>query len=77
MSKWLTDNGPKMEKALMDWNNSPSPAALRQLPRTADGGRSFSIRIVQQTVFRLAIAALAAIACLAIIHRAIFAGLLA
>ena len=37
MSKWLTDNGPKMEKALMDWNNSPSPASLRQLPRSAEG----------------------------------------
>ena len=39
MSKWLTDNGPKMEKILMEWNNSPSPASLRQLPRSADGGR--------------------------------------
>jgi hypothetical protein len=25
MSKWLNDNGPKMEKMLMVWNNSPSP----------------------------------------------------
>jgi hypothetical protein len=33
MSKWLMDNGPKMEKMLMDWNNSPSPASLRDLPR--------------------------------------------
>jgi len=33
MSKWLNDNGPKMEKMLMDWNNSPSPASLRDLPR--------------------------------------------
>ena len=33
MSKWLNDNGPKMEKMLMDWNNSPSPASLRELPR--------------------------------------------
>jgi hypothetical protein len=39
MSKWLNDNGPKMEKLLMDWSNSPSPASLRQLPRTANGGR--------------------------------------
>jgi len=38
MNKWLNDNGPKMEKALMDWNNTPSPGALRQLPRTADSG---------------------------------------
>ena len=33
MSKWLNGNGPKMEKMLMDWNNSPSPASLRDLPR--------------------------------------------
>jgi len=33
MSMWLNDNGPKMEKMLMDWTNSPSPAALRNLPR--------------------------------------------
>jgi len=32
MSKWLNDNGPKMEKMLMDWNNSPSPASLRDFP---------------------------------------------
>jgi hypothetical protein len=38
MSKWLNDNGQKMEKALMDWNKTPSPSALRQLPPTADGG---------------------------------------
>ena len=38
MSKWLNDNGSKMEKMLMDWSNSPSPASLRQLPRTANGG---------------------------------------
>jgi hypothetical protein len=38
MSKWLTDNGPKMEKSLMNWENSPSPASLHQLPRSA--GRS-------------------------------------
>ena len=33
ISKWLNDSGPKMEKMLMDWNNSPSPASLRDLPR--------------------------------------------
>jgi hypothetical protein len=33
MSKWLNDNGPKMEKMLMDWNNIPSPASLRELSR--------------------------------------------
>jgi len=38
MSKWLNDNGPKMEKALTDWSNSPSPASLFQLPRSAEGG---------------------------------------
>jgi hypothetical protein len=38
ISKWLNDNGPKMEKTLMDWNDIPTPSALRQLPRTADGG---------------------------------------
>jgi hypothetical protein len=32
MSKWLNDNGPKIEKMLMDWNNNPSPASLRDLP---------------------------------------------
>lgn len=32
MSKWLNDNGPKMEKVLMDWNNIPSPASLHELP---------------------------------------------
>lgn len=39
MSKWLTDNGPKTEKALMDWKNNPSPASLRQLPRSSGGSR--------------------------------------
>jgi hypothetical protein len=39
MSTWLNDNGPKMEKMLMDWNNTPSPASLGQWPRTADSGR--------------------------------------
>ena len=39
MSKWLNDNGPKMEKTLMDWKDSPSPASLCQLPRTANDGR--------------------------------------
>jgi hypothetical protein len=33
MSKWLNDNGPKIEKMLMDWNNSPSPPSLSNLPR--------------------------------------------
>ena len=32
MSKWLNDNGPKMEKILMEWNNIPSPASLRNSP---------------------------------------------
>jgi len=34
MSAWLNDNGPKMEKMLMEWNNIPSPASLRELART-------------------------------------------
>jgi hypothetical protein len=33
MSKWLGDNGSKIEKMLMDWNSGPSPASLRDLPR--------------------------------------------
>jgi hypothetical protein len=33
MSAWLRDNGPKMERMLMEWNDIPSPASLRQLPR--------------------------------------------
>ncbi len=33
MSAWLKDNGPKMEKMLMEWNDTPSPASLRELPR--------------------------------------------
>ena len=33
LSKWLNDNGQKMEKMLMDWNNSPSPASLHDLPQ--------------------------------------------
>ena len=33
MSAWLKDNGPKMEKMLMEWNNIPSPASLRELAR--------------------------------------------
>jgi hypothetical protein len=32
MSAWLRDNGPKMERMLMEWNDIPSPASLRQLP---------------------------------------------
>ena len=39
MSKWLKDNGPEMEKTLMNWNNSPTPALLRQLSPTADRSR--------------------------------------
>jgi hypothetical protein len=47
MSKWLNDNGPKMEKMLMDWNNSPSPASLGDLPRKqvhVDSAKSFAIK---------------------------------
>ena len=47
MSKWLNDNGPKMEKVLMDWNNSPSPASLRDLPRKQvyiDGAKRFAMK---------------------------------
>ena len=32
MSKWLNDNGSKMEKVLLEWNNIPSPNALRNSP---------------------------------------------
>jgi len=32
MSKWLNDNGSKMEKVLLEWNNIPSPTALRNSP---------------------------------------------
>ena len=34
MSAWLNDNGPKTEKILMEWNNIPSPALLRELAPT-------------------------------------------
>jgi hypothetical protein len=47
MSKWLNDNGPKMEKMLMDWNNSPSPVSLGDLPRKqvhVDSAKSFAIK---------------------------------
>jgi len=37
MSAWLKDNGPKMEKMLMEWNDIPSPASLRELPHTQGG----------------------------------------
>lgn len=37
MSKWLNDNGPKMERALTNWNNSPSPASLRELAHKSPG----------------------------------------
>jgi len=39
MSNWLNDNDPKMEKMMMEWNDSPSLASLRDLPRTADNSR--------------------------------------
>jgi hypothetical protein len=32
MSAWLNDNAPKIERTLMEWNNIPSPASLRELP---------------------------------------------
>ena len=31
MSAWLKDKGPKIEKALLDWNEIPSPSSLRGL----------------------------------------------
>jgi hypothetical protein len=33
MSAWLNDNGPKVEKMLMEWKDILSPASLRELPR--------------------------------------------
>jgi hypothetical protein len=33
MSAWLDHNGAKIERTLMEWNNMPSPASLRELPR--------------------------------------------
>ncbi len=33
MSAWLDHNGAKIEKTLMEWNDMPSPASLRELPR--------------------------------------------
>ena len=33
MSAWLNDNAPKIKRTLMEWNNIPSPASLRELPR--------------------------------------------
>ncbi len=39
MSKWLNDNGSKIEKELMDWNNSTSPALLRQRLGSVEEGR--------------------------------------
>ena len=30
MSAWLSGNGPEMEKALMAWNDTPSPASLER-----------------------------------------------
>ena len=32
MSAWLSANGPKVEKALMDWSAIPSPSAFRGAP---------------------------------------------
>jgi hypothetical protein len=39
MSAWLKDNGPKMEKMLMEWKDIPSAASLRELPRKEDRPR--------------------------------------
>lgn len=33
MSDWLKANGPKVEKALMEWNELPPRDALKRLPR--------------------------------------------
>jgi hypothetical protein len=33
MSAWLDRNASKVEKMLMEWNEIPSPASLRELPR--------------------------------------------
>jgi hypothetical protein len=33
MSAWLNDNGPKVENMLMQWDEIPTPASLRELPR--------------------------------------------
>jgi len=33
MSAWLNRNASKVEKMLMQWNEIPSPASLRELPR--------------------------------------------
>jgi hypothetical protein len=36
-----------MEKMLMDWNNSPSPASLRDLPRKqacVGGAKRFAVK---------------------------------
>ena len=33
MSDWLKANGPKVEKALMEWNELPPRAALKKLPQ--------------------------------------------
>ena len=33
MSAWLNRNASKVEKMLMEWNEIPSPASLRELPR--------------------------------------------
>jgi hypothetical protein len=47
MSKWLNDNGPKIEKMLMDLNDSPLPASLSDLPRKqacVDGSKRFAAK---------------------------------
>jgi hypothetical protein len=33
ISAWLNENAAKTERTLMEWNNIPSPASLRELPR--------------------------------------------
>ena len=33
MNAWLNDNASKVEKMLMEWNDVPSPASLREPPR--------------------------------------------
>lgn len=30
MSAWLSDNGPEIEKTLMEWKSMPSPVSIRQ-----------------------------------------------
>jgi hypothetical protein len=35
MSQWLSANGSAVEKTLMEWDDAPSIAALKQLPQSA------------------------------------------